>query len=178
MSLRRALPGPRRQKAHRKVVWVWIGALALSALALATAEPARSAAPVPKTTVNEIEGEVMCPVCGTLLELADSPQARREKVFVAKLVAEGRSKGEVKDALVAQYGEEVLAAPEASGFDLSAYLVPILAIVLAAIAVAYSVVRWRRNSKRDGGADGEDTAQPPRGEDAARLEADLSRYDL
>ena len=70
----------------------------------------------------------MCPICGTLLELAESPQAQREKVFVAKLVAEGKSKAEVKDALVAQYGPSVLALPKASGFDLSAYLVPILAI--------------------------------------------------
>ncbi|HKT83493.1 MAG TPA: cytochrome c-type biogenesis protein CcmH, partial [Solirubrobacterales bacterium] len=99
------------------------------------------AAPTPQTTVNDIEDEVMCPVCGTLLELADSPQARREKVFVAKLVAAGKSKAEVKDALVAQYGEEVLAQPEASGFDLSAYLVPILAILVAAVALAYSVLR-------------------------------------
>jgi len=150
------------------------------ALCLSLAVPAAgpAAQPTPKTTVNEIEGEVMCPVCGTLLELADSPQARREKVFVAKLVATGKSKAEVKDALVAQYGEEVLATPEASGFDLTAYLVPILAILVAAIALAYSVVRWRRNGGRDGrSADGKPT-QPPRGEDAERLEADLSRYDL
>jgi len=155
-------------------------ALALALCLSSMAPGAGSAAPqpVPKTTVNEIEGEVMCPVCGTLLELADSPQARREKVFVAGLVAEGKSKSEVKDALVDQYGEEVLATPEASGFDLSAYLVPILAIVVAAIALAYSVVRWRRNSERDGQSGDGKPARAPQGEDAERLEADLSRYDL
>ncbi len=151
------------------------------ALCLSMAMPAAGSAvqqPVPQTTVNEIEGEVMCPVCGTLLELADSPQARREKVFVAKLVASGKSKSEVKDALVAQYGEEVLATPEASGFDLSAYLVPILAILIAAVALAYSVLRWRRNSEQDGAPGGGRPAQAPHGEEAERLEADLSRYDL
>jgi cytochrome c-type biogenesis protein CcmH/NrfF len=151
------------------------------ALCLSMAMPAVGPAaqqPVPKTTVNEIEGEVMCPVCGTLLELADSPQARREKVFVAGLVAAGKSKAEVKDALVAQYGEEVLATPEASGFDLTAYLVPILAILIAAVALAYSVVRWRRNGGQDGGSTDGGPARAPRGEDAERLEADLSRYDL
>jgi cytochrome c-type biogenesis protein CcmH/NrfF len=148
-------------------------AIALGLLASATA----SAAPVPQTTVNDVEDEVMCPICGTLLELADSPQARREKVFVAKLVAAGKSKAEIKDALVAQYGSEVLAQPEATGFDLSAYLVPILAFLLAAVAVAYSVLRWRRSGKAGDPADDAD-ADAPRGEDAERLEADLSRYDL
>jgi cytochrome c-type biogenesis protein CcmH/NrfF len=151
------------------------------ALCLSTAMPVAGSTaqqPVPKTTVNEIEGEVMCPVCGTLLELADSPQARREKVFVAGLVAAGKSKAEVKDALVAQYGEEVLATPEASGFDLTAYLVPILAILIAAVALAYSVVRWRRNGGPDGRSADGSPPRAPQGEDAERLEADLSRYDL
>jgi cytochrome c-type biogenesis protein CcmH/NrfF len=148
-------------------------------LCLAGLPTAAAAAPVasPQTTVNDIEDEVMCPICGTLLELADSPQARREKIFVAKLVAEGKSKAEVKDALVAQYGSEVLAQPEATGFDLSAYLVPILAFLLAAVAVALSVLRWRRSGRAsDAANDPDDDA--PRGEDAERLEADLSRYDL
>lgn len=116
----------------------------------------------------------MCPICGTLLELSDSPQAQREKVYVAKLVAAGKSKAEVKDALVAQYGPSVLAQPKASGFDLTAYLVPAIAIVLAIILLGFSVLRWRR----DGGQPPAGPAEPPRGADAERLEADLSRYDL
>jgi cytochrome c-type biogenesis protein CcmH len=137
---------------------------------------AAAASPQPQTTVNAIEAEVMCPVCGTLLELAESPQAKREKVFVAKLVAEGRTKQQIKDALVAQYGPEVLALPKASGFDLTAYLVPILAILAAAVAVGFSVVRWRRG--RDGNEAAVAAREPPQGEAAERLEADLSRYDL
>jgi cytochrome c-type biogenesis protein CcmH/NrfF len=138
------------------------------------AAPARH--PIPQTTVNAIEAEVMCPICGTLLELAESPQARREKVFVAKLIAAGKSKAEVKDALVAQYGPSVLALPRASGFDLSAYLVPILAIAVAAVVLVFSVLRWRRSGRA--GEASRDASVAPEGEDAERLEADLSRYDL
>jgi cytochrome c-type biogenesis protein CcmH len=151
-------------------------AMALVGPAAAAASPAPH--PAPQTTVNEIEAEVMCPICGTLLELAESPQARREKVFVAKLVAEGKSKAEVKDALVAQYGPSVLALPRASGFDLSAYLVPILAIAIAAVALAFSVLRWRRSGRAEEPSASEAAASAPQGEDAERLEADLSRYDL
>jgi cytochrome c-type biogenesis protein CcmH len=134
------------------------------------------AAATPQTTTQDVEDEVMCPICGTLLELSDSPQARRQKVYVAKLVAAGESKAEIKDALVAQYGPAVLALPEPSGFDLSAYLVPILAILAAIVALAFGVARWRRDSDGDGGGDERSTG--PRGSDAERLEADLSRYDL
>lgn len=151
-------------------------AAALAALVLGLLALVPPAGAAPQTTVNEIEGEVMCPICGTLLELSESPQARREKVYVARLVAAGESKAEIKDDLVAQYGPAVLALPKASGFDLTAYLVPVLAILVAAIALTFSVIRWRRDGKRSQ-PEGT-TAQTPRGDDAERLEADLSRYDL
>jgi cytochrome c-type biogenesis protein CcmH/NrfF len=150
-------------------------AVCLGLLALATAPVAAQAA-IPKTTVNDVEGEVMCPICGTLLELAESPQAKREKVYVAKLVASGKTKAEVKAALVAQYGPSVLATPEASGFDLSAYLVPILALLVAVVVLALSLSRWRRDGA--GSRPGGEIKPRPEGSDAERLDADLSRYDL
>ena len=90
----------------------------------------------------------MCPVCGTLLELAESPQATREKAFVEGLVKEGQSKDEIKDALVDQYGDAVLAEPKGSGFSLSAYVVPIVAFVVAVILLALAVWKWRRAAGR------------------------------
>jgi cytochrome c-type biogenesis protein CcmH/NrfF len=150
--------------------------LALAGLGLGLLALAPAAGAAAQTTVTEIEGEVMCPICGTLLELSDSPQAQREKVYVAKLAAAGKSKAEIKDDLVAQYGPSVLALPKASGFDLTAYLVPVLAILIAVMALAFSVGRWRRDGKRS--QPGGSTVRAPQGEDADRLEADLSRYDL
>ncbi|MET0305572.1 MAG: cytochrome c-type biogenesis protein CcmH [Solirubrobacterales bacterium] len=143
----------------------------LSLLALGT--PALAAAP--PTSINDVEDEVMCPICGTLLELAESPQAQRERALVRRLIAEGRSKDEIKDALVAQYGRQVLALPSGSGFDLSAYLVPAIAFVVAVVALAFGVRRWRRAAKPPGPGS---AAAGPAGDDAARLEADLARYDL
>lgn len=144
-------------------------------LALTLTASAPASAATPQTSVSEISSEVMCPVCGTLLELAEAPQAQRQKAFIARLVAEGKSKERIKDALVAEYGEEVLAVPRGSGFDLSAYVVPIVAFLIAAVALALGVLRWRR----DGGPpDGERPAAGPSPEDSERLDADLARYDL
>jgi cytochrome c-type biogenesis protein CcmH len=149
--------------------------LAATLALLALAAPALAAPP--QTSINEVEGEVMCPICGTLLELAESPQAQRERVLVKRLIAEGKSKGEVKDALVAQYGPAVLALPEGKGFDLTAYLVPAIAFVVAAVALAVGVRRWRRASPPTEAGDIA-SGVPPSGEDADRLERDLARYDL
>lgn len=153
-------------------------ALGSLALTLALLAPPGAIAAAPRTSLSEVSSEVMCPVCGTLLELAESPQAQREKAFVSRLVEEGRTKEEIKDALVAEYGTEVLALPQGSGFDLSAYLVPVIAFVVAAIALAVGALRWRRAGNAAALGAGPAAADGPSPEDAERLKADLARYDL
>jgi cytochrome c-type biogenesis protein CcmH len=147
--------------------------MALAALVLPSAAAGASAL---RTELNEIESEVMCPVCGTLLELAESPQATREKAFVEKLVKQGQSKEEIKAALVAQYGDAVLAEPKGSGFSLSAYVVPIVAFIVAVVLLAFAVWKWRRAAgSRD---DRRPEVEGPSAEDSRRLDEDLGRYDL
>ena len=146
-------------------------ALAAIALALALASPALAAEA--RTTLPDVEDEVMCPICGTLLELSEAPQAERERAFIRARIARGDSKEEIKDALVAEYGPSVLALPEDEGFGLAAYLVPILGFAAATLALALGVRRWRRASRPE-----EPAPRAPAGEDAARLDEDLARYDL
>ena len=123
-------------------------------LIVAAAVLLAAAPPQPKTTLPDVEDEVMCPICGTALNLSGAPQADRERAFIRRQIAAGKTKEEIKDELVAQYGTEVLAEPPKSGFDLTAWLVPIAGILLAAMAIAIALRRWRR-AARDGG-------RPPR----------------
>jgi cytochrome c-type biogenesis protein CcmH len=150
-------------------------AVFVAALVLALPAPAAAAG---QASLTEIEKQVMCPVCGTLLQLSESPQAQRERVFIDRLIDEGKTEAEIKDALVAEYGDEVLALPPDSGFSLSAYVVPIIALLIAAAALAIGVLRWRRAG--GGPPEGEGAARPaaPSEQDSERLDADLARYDL
>ncbi len=152
-------------------------ALALMLAALALAAPATAiAANCPQTTVGDVEDEVMCPVCGTPLNLAtDAPQARRERAFIQSLVEQCKSKNEIKNSLASEFGDRVLAMPDDKGFGLTAYLVPALGLLAAIAAVTLAAMRWRRNP-RAAGPEAAGPAPDPR--DAARLEADLERYKL
>jgi cytochrome c-type biogenesis protein CcmH len=155
--------------------WVLVS-VALALILLPALASTASATATAKTSITDIEDEVMCPICGTLLELAESPQAQRQRVLIRRLIAAGESKEQIKDTLVTQYGREVLALPGGSGFDLSAYLVPAIAFLLAVLALALGVRRWRRAGGSQ--APGRSGARAPQGEDAERLDADLARYDL
>lgn len=150
----------------------------LLAVLAAFALPAGAvAADCPKTTLSAVEAEVMCPVCGTPLGLAtEAPQANRERALIQRLIDRCRSKEQIKAVLVAEFGEDVLALPEADGFNLSAYLVPALAVLLAAGGIAVAARRWRKG----GGGGGALGAGAPAPDSAAakRLDADLERYEL
>ncbi len=146
------------------------------ALVVAAAALVAAAAPQPQTSLPDVEDEVMCPICGTALNLSGAPQADRERAFIRRQIAAGRTKDEIKDALVAQYGDQVLAEPPKSGFDLTAWLVPVVAILLAALAIALGLRRWRRAA--GGGPPPAAGDRPLDPADAKRLDEDLARYDL
>jgi len=146
-------------------------ALALALLLLAA--PAAVAA-CPRTSVAAMEDDVMCPVCGTSLALArESPQAQRERAFIARLARRCRSRSEIEDALVAQFGPAVLAAPRAHGFDLSAYAVPVVALVLVLAALGLAALRVARTRE----ARHEPAPPELSGEDARRLALELRRLE-
>jgi cytochrome c-type biogenesis protein CcmH len=158
-------------------------ALVLVAIAALGAAPAGSVARASadqnaKTTLPDVEDEVMCPICGTALNLSSSPQADRERAFIRRQIAAGKTKDQIKDELVAQYGTRVLAEPPKSGFDLTAWLVPGLAILLAAVAIGLGLWRWRRAAGGGGGSPPAGGGPPLDPADAERLDADLARYDL
>ncbi len=153
-------------------------ALICAAVLVPVPAGALGAAAPPKANLPDVEDEVMCPVCGTALNLAASPQADRERAFIRREIAAGRTKEQIKADLVAEYGSEVLAEPPKSGFDLTAWLVPGAGLLLAAIAIAIGLRRWRRAGDAAAGPRSNEEGQPLDPSEAERLDADLARYDL
>ena len=80
-----------------------------AALLLAFAAPALAAEP--RTTLPDVEDEVMCAQCGTALNISNSPVADQERAFIRRRIAEGKTKAEIKAAMVEEYGPGVLATP-------------------------------------------------------------------
>jgi cytochrome c-type biogenesis protein CcmH len=114
--------------------------LAALALALAPAALASEAHP----TLNELENEVMCPVCNTTLAQSDSDAAKQiERVIQARIDA-GYTKSQIKAFLVQQYGKSILAAPPKHGFDLLAWVLPLAGLGFAAAVLGVAAWRWTR----------------------------------
>jgi cytochrome c-type biogenesis protein CcmH len=127
----------------------------------------------PRTTLPDVEDEVMCVECRTALNISQAPVADQERAFIRERIAEGMTKDEIKAALVEEYGPDVLAVPESKGFDLTAWVVPGALVALAALGVSLLARRWRRTSGPDGGDDPPDLDP----DDARRLDAELAAFD-
>jgi cytochrome c-type biogenesis protein CcmH len=147
--------------------------LALLAVVLLAA-PGAAMAATPRTSLADLEDEVMCVTCRVPLAIADSPEADRERAFIKTQIARGKTKNEVKDALVGQYGARVLATPRDEGVDLAAWLVPGLAL-LAALAGLLLLLRAAR--RRPEPAAPAASAPALSSADARRLDDDLARFD-
>jgi cytochrome c-type biogenesis protein CcmH len=140
--------------------------------AIAALSPAAVLATDSRASLPALERRVMCVTCKIPLIVAESPQADRERVFIRGLIAEGKTEAQIERALVSQYGPTALGLPSAHGFDLTAYLAPLVAVVALVATLALLLPRWRRRRRSDPPA-----APTLSAAERARLDADLAHFD-
>ena len=145
---------------------------------LALAAPAFASEQQP--TLAELEREVICPTCHTTLELSSAPIADRMRAFIRQRIAAGDTKSEIKEKLVANFGEGVLAAPPKKGFNLLAWVLPLAGAAVALVVLALAARRWARSRPESerGGPDSAANGRPPTDPDLERrLDEELARFD-
>jgi cytochrome c-type biogenesis protein CcmH len=143
-------------------------------VALLLAAPAAASERHP--SLAELEGQLMCPICeGETLAQSDSPAAQRIKAYIQLRISQGATRSQIKRELVDQWGKRILAAPPREGFDLLAWLLPIVGAVGGAAVLGALAWRWSRS--REPAAQWTLTARPLGPEDEARVDEELRRFD-
>jgi len=143
----------------------------LLALVAALLTPAAAAQ---RPSLPDIENEVMCVSCEIPLNIAESAQADQQRNLIRTLIAQGASKKQIKAALVSEYGEDVLALPDDSGFGITAYAIPLALVALLAGGLFVLLPRWRR---RTPAGIAEQDAPGLSDAESSRLDSDLARYE-
>jgi cytochrome c-type biogenesis protein CcmH/NrfF len=130
-------------------------------------------------TLAELEKKFICPTCQTTLELSNAPVADRMRAFIRERIAAGDSESEISEALVAQFGEGVLAAPPKQGFNLLAWVLPLAGGAVAIGALAVALRRWSRTRAEPGAAAAPSAnGRPPLDPELERrLDEELARFD-
>ncbi|HUU14220.1 MAG TPA: cytochrome c-type biogenesis protein CcmH [Terriglobia bacterium] len=125
--------------------------LAPAVLALAVfaaLAPATAGEESAKPTLKSI-GELLVCQCGCnygLNSCTHNNCSSDEEIsaFIQKEISEGKDQPAILKALVGRYGVKVLASPPAEGFNLAAWILPGLALVMGLGVVTLAVRRLRR----------------------------------
>jgi cytochrome c-type biogenesis protein CcmH len=108
--------------------------------------------PAPKLTQQQIEAKakeidrlIMAPCCWTQ-PVSDhySGVASEIRQGIRKMLAEGKTRQQILDFYVAKYGERILSMPKAEGFNLMAYVLPAMALLVGAVIVRAVIRAWNR----------------------------------
>jgi len=150
-------------------------ALALAALLLAAPAAASELHP----TQGELEDQLMCPICtGETLAQSDSAPAQQIKAHIADRIRQGWTRSQIKDELVKEWGQRILAAPPRHGFDLLAWLLPLVGVVGGAGVMGFLAWRWTRVREPEPAPQQWALNGHPLGPDEERrLDEELARFD-
>lgn len=131
--------------------------------------PARAQGPNLDDEVNRIGKGLYCPVCpNTPLDQCNTEACVRWRAQIKEMLIAGKSEQQIRDYFVSQYGERVLGAPPAEGFNWLAYILPFVGVILGAIIAWFTL---RNRLARRGASSPE--AMPVPSEYADRIEQEL-----
>ncbi|HEX9069550.1 MAG TPA: cytochrome c-type biogenesis protein CcmH [Ktedonobacterales bacterium] len=107
--------------------------------------------------------QIKCPVCnGESAADSAAPIAVEMRSVIRQKVAAGESDQEILTYFRQRYGDDILLAPPKAGFDLIAWLAPVVALVLGGVAIFSLSQSWMSRAR---GAVAEPLPAPASGDD-------------
>jgi len=123
---------------------------------------------------RRIEGQLIAPCCfSQTVDNHSSPLTEEIKRDIRQRLGDGQSEAAILEAYRERYGERILAAPRARGFNLLAYVMPPVFLVAGLVLGGM----WLRRRVRQPVADGQPPTPVGDPRLRARLDAELARVE-
>ncbi len=98
--------------------------------------------------VYQLSTQLMCPVCdGQTLDQSQAQLSLDMQEVIRRKVEDGESNAEIREYFVDRYGEVVLASPNAGGFNLVVWVMPLVIFVGGALLVGNAFLNMRRQRR-------------------------------
>lgn len=103
-----------------------------------------SLTPAQEELAAEIETMLKCPVCRSQsVRTSRSFMAEDMSRRIRQMVAEGKSKEEIREYFVARYGDYIVLAPRKEGFTWTVWILPFALVLGGAVGIVLVARRWR-----------------------------------
>jgi cytochrome c-type biogenesis protein CcmH len=152
--------------------------LLVAVAALAMAAPALASEQHP--TLLELEGQLMCPVCqGETLAQSDTAAAAQIKTHIQQRIRQGWTRSQIKRELVTEDCTRILAAPPRQGWNLLAWVLPLVGVLGGAAVIGFLAWGWSRKREEPEQVPGpwSQNGRPLDPELERRLDEELARFD-
>ena len=138
--------------------------------------PARANA----ATVSDLSKQFICQ-CGCNMVLLNCSHVEcmvrnTMATLIEQTLAQGQSEEQIIQFFVAQYGEQVLAAPPKRGFNLMAWILPFTAILFGGMVICTALKKWVRREVHSRTADISEACESDE-KYQHQLEQELERFD-
>jgi cytochrome c-type biogenesis protein CcmH len=125
--------------------WGWLLVAALVLVALVRAGVSEGSPRTPEERSRAIASTIKCPTCRSQsVAGSDSAAARAIRGEIARRVDDGQSADQIRAAIAATYGDDVLLTPKGSGLAGLVWALPVVALVLGLAGLSAAFARWRR----------------------------------
>ncbi len=133
---------PRRGLLASRTAWALLALCAATLFAVGSVH----GRPQPASQrIAYLESVIKCPNCDDLtIAQSSSTPATHLRQLVTTWVGEGRSDGWIEQQVVEHYGSQELLSPPASGLDALAWVLPLVAVLIAAGALTWFLLSRRR----------------------------------
>jgi cytochrome c-type biogenesis protein CcmH len=159
---------------HRILIAVVAGIMLAGAPLLYPRDPLHA-----DVDISAVEDAVIC-TCGCanmVLSTCLCGHAAEMRTEIRALYESGKNDDEVLEILISRYGERILATPKQEGFNLTAYTLPFLAILMGGGLLISLINRWKKNAGEGKGEEGQTGEVAEDDPYRRRLEEELKSYE-
>lgn len=125
--------------------WFALGALGVALAVFFAMNTPRAFAQSPNvdSEVIRIAKNLYCPVCpATPLDVCSTQACVQWRDLIKQKLVAGENEDQIRAYFVAQYGDRVLGAPPPEGFNLGAYLLPLLLLLAGGGVLFFTLRGW------------------------------------
>lgn len=164
-----------------RAVSLVLAAFLLTAILMPVLGPAKAfaAGQIDFQVKKEIEENLICQDgCGMILSACENQTAEYMRKIIVDRLTKGQSKAEIMSYFVSIYGDKVLAAPPAKGFNITAWVTPFIALLGGILLVYFFLEKWIFNGRLESMEQERETTPelPDLSEYEDKLDEELKKY--